>query len=62
VQGTSLKISIDKRDLKLREASQVGEEAKESRGETLSFHFMDYTRKSERSKSSEEISRSSEDR
>ena len=62
MQGTLLKISIDKRNFKLREASQVGEEAKESRRETLSFHFMDYTRKSERSKSSEEISRSSKER
>jgi hypothetical protein len=42
--------------------SQVGEEAKESRGEILFSHFVGYTRKNGRSKSSEEISRSFEDR
>jgi hypothetical protein len=42
----------------LREASQVGEQVNESRGETL-LHFMDFIRKNGRSKSSEEISRSS---
>jgi hypothetical protein len=42
------------------EASQACKKAKESCGETH-FHFMDYTRKNGRSKSSEEILRSSED-
>jgi hypothetical protein len=42
----------------LREASQVGEQVNESRGETL-LHFVEFQRENGRSKSFEEISRSS---
>jgi hypothetical protein len=56
-----LEISIDKCDLKLQEASQVGEAVKESRGEIHFSHFVGCTRRNGRSKSSEEISRSFED-
>jgi hypothetical protein len=54
----SLKGKLDKCDLKVARASQVGEQVNESRGETL-LHFVDSQRKNGRSKSFEEISRSS---